>query len=655
MNRTRSRTVVLDLALEAASIALRLAQRVPVTLRPVADQLVRPASSVPSNLAEGLGRPGRAGTNHWRIAYGSAREADVQLRLLAGAGAIDARPAATAIHLLDQVRAIAWRHLHPPTRGSRGAGVQGRGGEHPDRMRFANRMQPGARPEGRAYTFKETFPFPCACSTPARGGAKPRRDVRDGTPGARARVDRSGQPAGAAEPRPARRDVMVRVMDGVTIKDRATVADTDTVRDTVRDTVKSTGGRVSHPDAFHPAAPPRYAPAMSSHTAHRINPAVVAMDESVIRDMTRVAEETGAVNLAQGFPEYPLAEPVRQAALEAIRSDRNQYTRTWGDPPLRRRLAAHLHERWGIGYDPGEELVITCGASEAIMASMLALVPRGAAVVIPEPIYENYLPATRLAGAEARILPLDPFTGAWDPARLDEACRGAALMVLNTPANPSGKVWTREELAAVAEILHRHDVLLVTDETYAHITAPGHPHVAPASVGGLWPRTVTIASFSKTYAVTGWRVGYAAAPRPLMAAIRKVHDFLTVCAPTPFQAALEEALGLPESYYTGMARTYRRRHDLLAGGLRGAGWTVNEPAGGYFLLVDVRHLDIPDDREWAVELARSRGVAGVPGSAFLLAGLPREDGSPPDRRGTFLRLSFGKREELLAEAVRRLG
>jgi len=378
------------------------------------------------------------------------------------------------------------------------------------------------------------------------------------------------------------------------------------------------------------------------------------MDESVIRDMTRVAEETGAVNLAQGFPEYPLAGPVRRAALDAIAAGENQYTRTWGSPGLRATLAAFLHDRWEIGYDPGEELVITCGASEAIMASMLALTPRGAPVVIPEPIYENYLPATRLAGARARILPVDPFSGDWDPVRLDEACRGAALLVLNTPANPSGKVWTVAELGTVAEILHRHDVLLLTDETYAHITAPEYPHVAPASVGGLWPRTVTIASFSKTYAVTGWRVGFAAAPRPLMAAIRKVHDFLTVCAPAPFQRALEEALRLPESYYREMAATYRRRHELLATGLRRAGWRTNEPAGSYFLLGDLRHLDIPDDRRWAVELARTRGVAGVPGSAFLMAGLPREDGAPPDRRGTFLRLSFGKREELLEEAVLRL-
>ncbi len=384
-----------------------------------------------------------------------------------------------------------------------------------------------------------------------------------------------------------------------------------------------------------------------------INPAVRWMDESVIRDMTRVAEECRAVNLAQGFPEMPVPEEVSEAALEAIRKGVNHYTRTWGDTRLRRRLARHLAERWNLAYDPEEELVVTCGASEAIMATLLALLPRGAGAVLPEPIYENYLPACRLAGAEPLILPVNPFTGAWDPALLDRLAARAAVMVLNTPANPSGKVWSREELETVAEILTRHDVLLVTDETYAHISAPGHAHVPPATVGGMAGRTVTIASFSKTYAVTGWRVGYAAAPEPLMAAIRKVHDFLTVCAPAPLQRALVSALDLPPSYYEEIAAEYRRRYRLLASGLRDAGWRVSEPQGTYFLLVDISDLDIADDRKWAVELARTRGVAGVPGSAFLWAGQPRESGRP-DRRGRFLRLSFGKRPELLEEAVVRL-
>ncbi len=387
----------------------------------------------------------------------------------------------------------------------------------------------------------------------------------------------------------------------------------------------------------------------------RINPAVTFMDESIIRDMTRVAEDAGAVNLAQGFPEHPVPDAVREAALAAVRQGWNHYTRTWGDPTLRRQLAAFLHGHWGLAYDPEDELVVTCGASEAIMATLLSLLRPGARAVIPEPIYENYLPACRLAGAEPSILAIDPFTGEWDPAEADRLCAGAAVLVLNTPANPHGKVWSEAEIAALAEILERHDTLLVTDETYAWITAPGHRHVAPAAVARLRQRTVTIASFSKTYAVTGWRVGFAAAPAPLMAAIRKVHDFLTVCAPAPFQRALTEALALPDDYYRDMAAAYRRRYDLLAAGLEGSGWRVNRPQGSYFLLVDLSGRGIRDDREWAVELAEKRGVAGVPGSAFLWAGLPRPDGSPPDRRGRFLRLSFGKREELLAEALRRLG
>jgi aspartate/methionine/tyrosine aminotransferase len=378
------------------------------------------------------------------------------------------------------------------------------------------------------------------------------------------------------------------------------------------------------------------------------------MDESVIRDMTRVAEETGAVNLAQGFPEMPVPSAVLAAAHQALDSGRNAYTRTWGDPPLRAELARFLAERFRLRYDPHTELVITCGASEAIMATLLCLLSPGDRAVVHEPIYENYLPGIRLAGATPAVLPVDPFTGAWEPATLERCLQDARLLVLNTPSNPSGKVWTAEELDTVAELVERTGAWLVTDETYAFITRPGVEHVAPATIRRLRERTVTIASFSKTYAVTGWRVGFAAAPPAVMNGIRKMHDFLTVCAPTPFQAALTEALRLPDSFYEVQRAAYARRRDLLGAGLRAAGWRVNEPDGGYFLLADLAGLGIEDDREWAVRVAGRRGVAGVPGSAFLWDGMPRPDGTVPDRRGRFLRLSYGKREELLLQAVSRL-
>jgi aspartate/methionine/tyrosine aminotransferase len=387
----------------------------------------------------------------------------------------------------------------------------------------------------------------------------------------------------------------------------------------------------------------------------RISPAVAAMDESVIREMTRVAEDQGAVNLAQGFPEYPIPGPVLEAAHRALDAGHNRYTRTWGDPLLRREVTRFLRDRWGLAFDPETEVVITCGASEAIMAALLALLSPGDTAVVAEPIYENYLPGIRLAGARPAVLRVDPFTGHWDEAELERALRGARVMVLNTPTNPTGKVWTREELSVVADLVARNDTLLITDETYAFITEPGRTHVPPASVGGLAGRTVTITSFSKTYAVTGWRVGFAAAPAPIMAAIRKAHDFLTVCAPAPFQLALVEALRLPESYYEDLRMVYRRRYELLAGGLSRCGWRVNHPQGTYFLLVDLTGLGIEDDRAWAVELACERGVAGVPGSAFLSDGMPRPGGEPPDRRGRFLRFSFGKREALLQQAIERLG
>jgi aspartate/methionine/tyrosine aminotransferase len=386
----------------------------------------------------------------------------------------------------------------------------------------------------------------------------------------------------------------------------------------------------------------------------RINPAVRLMDESVIREMTRVAEDHGAVNLAQGYPEMPVPEPVLAAAQQALARGDHRYTRTWGDPLLRAEVARFLKRRWGQIFDAETEIVVTCGASEAIMAALMALLSPGDTAVIPEPIYENYLPGVRLAGARPAILHVDPFSGAWDENQLAKSLRGASVMVLNTPANPTGKVWSREELEVVAALVEKNDAVLITDETYAFITEAPDAHVAPATIGGLADRTVTISSFSKTYAVTGWRVGFAAAPAPLMGAIRKVHDFLTVCAPAPFQSALAHALTLPDAYYTEVRETYRRRHDLLSAGLRSSGWRVNRPAGTYFLLVDVSDLDIPDDREWAVRLARERGVAGVPGSAFLWEGMPREDGGPPDRRGTFLRLSFGKRESQIRQAIERL-
>lgn len=378
------------------------------------------------------------------------------------------------------------------------------------------------------------------------------------------------------------------------------------------------------------------------------------MDESVIRDMTRIAEDLGAINLAQGFPELPVPEAVRLAAHAAIDAGRNVYTRTWGDPGLRSDLAAFLERHWRLRYDPETELVVTCGASEAIMASLLALLSPGDGVVLPEPIYENYLPGIRLAGARPAILPLDPFTGAWEEVDLDHALSDARVVVLNTPANPTGKVWSRDELEAFARLVERHEATLITDETYAFLTQPGNVHVAPATIGRLRERTVTIASFSKTYAVTGWRVGFAAAPEPLMSAIRTVHDFLTICAPAPFQHALREALRQPDSFYQDVRATYARRCTLLSQGLKRAGWVVSRPQGTYFLLLDLRDLTIPDDREWAIALARDRGVAGVPGSAFLWDGMPRADGRLPDRRGRFLRLSFGKREDLLAQAVERL-
>jgi L-glutamine---4-(methylsulfanyl)-2-oxobutanoate aminotransferase len=364
--------------------------------------------------------------------------------------------------------------------------------------------------------------------------------------------------------------------------------------------------------------------------------------ESVIREMTRLALAHDAINLAQGFPDFPCPPELKKAACDAVNDDINQYAITWGARDLRFALAARVKKFNGMQFDPETEITVTCGSTEAMMASMLAIIQPGDEVVVPEPFYENYGPDAQISGAKPRFVPLaDDFT-------IDEEKWKAAFtkktraVILNTPNNPTGKVFSREELSFIAELCIEHDAVAITDEIYEHIVYDGHKHVSLGSLPGMEARTITIGSFSKTYSVTGWRVGYALADAALTSRIRKIHDFLTVGAPAPLQRACVAALMLPESYYKGLAREYDRKRRILFNGLKKAGFACELPEGAYYIFTDISSFGMSDTR-FARHLVETAGVAAVPGSSFYHKG-----------GETKLRFTFSKKDETLHEACRRL-
>jgi aminotransferase len=340
----------------------------------------------------------------------------------------------------------------------------------------------------------------------------------------------------------------------------------------------------------------------------------VTFTESVIREMTRVAQQHGAINLAQGFPDFPMPVPMKDAACAAIHGDLNQYAVTWGAPPLRLAIAEKYRRWYGMEVDPDTEITVTCGATEAMAAVFLALIDPGDEVVILEPFYENYGPDAILAEAKPVFVPL-----AAPDWRLDaEALRRAIgpktkAVVLNTPHNPTGRVLTREEVDLVARLVLEHDVpYVITDEIYEHIVYAGHHHPI-ATWPGLRERTITISGLSKTFSCTGWRLGWAIARGTLTGAIRKVHDFLTVGAPAPLQAAGAVGLAFDADYYNHLQQDYRARRDLLCGALREAGFTFSVPEGAYYILAGYSALSDRPDVEFAKWLAADVGVATVPG------------------------------------------
>ena len=373
--------------------------------------------------------------------------------------------------------------------------------------------------------------------------------------------------------------------------------------------------------------------------------------ESVIREMTRQAMLHGAVNLAQGFPDFPAPAEIKQAAQQAIAGDVNQYAITWGSKNLRHAIARQMGVWQGISVDPEKEVTVCCGSTEAMIATLLAVSNPGDEVIIFEPFYENYGPDAVLSGARPRFVKLRPPEQAAGEWTLDETELRAAFhrntkaIIVNTPNNPTGKVFAQEELNLIRDLCVEFDVLAITDEIYEHILYDGTRHVSLASLDGMRERTVTINGMSKTYSVTGWRVGWAVAPEKITSAIRKVHDFLTVGAPAPLQEAGAMALSLPAEYYAKLAEGYRGRRDHLVPALERAGFQCFLPRGAYYVMTDIAAFGFPDDLEFTKYLVREVGVAAVPGSSFYHH--PR-DGARQ------VRFAFCKKPETLDAAAEKL-
>jgi aspartate/methionine/tyrosine aminotransferase len=365
----------------------------------------------------------------------------------------------------------------------------------------------------------------------------------------------------------------------------------------------------------------------------------------MIREMTRVATRTGAVNLAQGFPDFAMPQEMKDAACAAIQRDVNQYAITWGATELRRAIAAKYEQWYGMTVDTETEITVCCGGTEAMASVFLALVDPGDEVIVFEPYYENYGPDAILSGAKPVYVPLEPPDWRLDPERLRKAFnRHTRAIVLNTPHNPTGRVFTRDELNLVAELCIEHDALVFTDEIYEHIVYDGAHHVI-ATLPGMRERTVTTSGLSKTFSCTGWRLGYAIAPQALSLAIRKVHDFLTVGAPAPLQAAGAVGMRFERAYYDGLTTEYKARRDLIMPALRDAGFECVTPEGSYYVLADFSRLSDLPDVPFAMWLAEEGGIATVPGSTFY---------HDPELARRFTRFAFCKKLETLERAAERL-
>jgi len=386
---------------------------------------------------------------------------------------------------------------------------------------------------------------------------------------------------------------------------------------------------------------------------NRLSPKASRMEESVIRNMTREAIKHGAVNLGQGFPDFEAPAEIKHAAIEAINQDHNQYAVTWGVKEFRDAIVAKTRKYTGLEVDPETEITVTCGSTEGMIASLLATVAKGDEVVLFEPFYENYAPDAILSDATPVHVPLYPRDGGWyfdrDELRAAFNPSTKAIIICN-PNNPTGKVFTREELQFIADLCIEFDTLCFTDEIYEHILfddrdGDQREHVCMATLPGMKDRTVVVNSLSKTYSVTGWRVGYCIAPADINSGIRKVHDFLTVGAPNPLQRAGAFAMTFPESYYRDLKVEYERKRSILIPALNEAGLVCDMPEGAYYVMADISTFGFADDTEFVMHLIKDIGVAGVPGSSFY---------HRKQLGYSQVRFCFCKKDETLLAAAERL-
>jgi aminotransferase len=373
---------------------------------------------------------------------------------------------------------------------------------------------------------------------------------------------------------------------------------------------------------------------------------VTSFADSVFGEMTRLAKLHNAVNLSQGFPDFEAPMAVKEAACASIRDEQNQYAPPYGTRPLREAIAADFAARHGVPIVADEQVTVCCGSTEAMMAVMMGCIDPGDEVIVFEPFYENYGPDAIMAGAQPKFVRLRGPEWTFDPDELKRAFSNRTrAIVINSPNNPTGKVFTREELEMIASLCLQWDVLVISDEIYERIVYDARPHVSIASLPGMADRTVVTSGLSKTYSVTGWRIGWAIAPAALTGGIRKIHDFLTVVAPTPFMDAGVVALSMPPESYVALAADYQAKRDLMLDILTRHGFATYQPGGAYYVMVDVAKFGFASDTEFALHLIKDVGVATIPGSSFYI-----DPASAPQT----VRFCFSKRTETLQEADRRL-
>ena len=367
--------------------------------------------------------------------------------------------------------------------------------------------------------------------------------------------------------------------------------------------------------------------------------------DSVIRRMTRVSNQYGAINLSQGFPDFDPPKEITDKLSELAHVGPHQYATTWGSQTIREALARKQKHFSGMDVDPDQEIVVTCGGTEAMMAAMLTVCNPGDKVVVFSPFYENYGADAILSGAEPIYVPLVPPAFSFDPDVLEDAFRqpGVKALILCNPSNPSGKVFTREELTIIADLAKKYDLYVITDEVYEHILYKPHEHVYMATLPGMRERTIICSSLSKTYSITGWRIGYVIAPPEITERVKKVHDFLTIGAAAPLMEAVVVGLNFGDEYYEELQQHYTHMKDLFCGGLRDIGLSFVEPQGAYYVMVDISEFGYDNDYDFAVDLAKKVGVGSVPGSSFF-----KEDVHD------YVRFHFAKKDETLKAALERL-